>query len=687
MVYKFWIILLSVFSAFVCGEETVLPLKGYLGKEEVAVALKSLNKPVEKLLLEINSSSGDLEAVFEMAKRIYALKVENKTQVVVYIEENALGPAALLPFLTDELYISLLVAWGDIPAGSDAVTPNILRSQVLSLIPESSRADKLRNLAEKMAVGEVFNQNDLKEFIKESLSLEKFQEIFHLKPVDPIPQENKEAPHITFQSGNNTVGLITIDDRTSGISQSTWIYVKNALDYYKKTKPAFLILELNTPGGEVYAAQRISDALKELDTQYNIPVVAFINNWAISAGAMLAYSTRYIAIVKDSSMGAAEPLSVEGGKTEVASEKVNSALRADFANRAAFFGRNPFIAEAMVDKDIILVKRHGRIIKVDSEDQIKKKGPDADIIFKPKGKLLTLNSEQLLQEGVADIYLPPQKLPQITEKELEKGKWEANKMLLFTAPFFTNHQQNTIIDVYKMDWKTKFFAFLANPAVASILFLGLVVGFYMEMSTPGFGLAGTVATTCLFLLILSSYGLELANWLELILLVTGLLIILVELFILPTFGLLGIVGILFFLAGLFGMLLPGLDSISFDYDSNTLNAAGEAVFKRLAWLCGALVASCLLIAYLSSYVTPSFRGFRKFVLTGHEQEGYKASDLERPKKGSLGQVVATLRPAGKVVIEDKLYDAMSQGAFIEKGEQIVVKSVDENTLIVIKKEV
>src|SRR5207245_166319 len=121
----------------------------------------------------------------------------------------------------------------------------------------------------------------------------------------------------------NEIGHVLIDDRESGINQSTFLYVKAAMDEYKKSKPLFVILELNTPGGEVFAAQRISDALKELDTQYGIPVVAFVNNWAISAGAMLAYSCRFIVVTKDGAMGAAEPQTVEGTKMEAASEKVN----------------------------------------------------------------------------------------------------------------------------------------------------------------------------------------------------------------------------------------------------------------------------------------------------------------------------------------------------------------------------
>ena len=73
-----------------------------------------------------------------------------------------------------------------------------------------------------------------------------------------------------------------------------------------------------------------------MDILYDIPIVAYINNWAISAGAMLAYSCRYIAVVKDASMGAAEPIMQSGTTITVASEKVNSAMRSDFAARASF---------------------------------------------------------------------------------------------------------------------------------------------------------------------------------------------------------------------------------------------------------------------------------------------------------------------------------------------------------------
>ena len=111
-----------------------------------------------------------------------------------------------------------------------------------------------------------------------------------------------------------------------------------------------------------------------------------------------------------------------------------------------------------------------------------------------------------MEYGVADILLLPAKLPPITEEEQAQGKWPADKSLLFTYPFFQKYAKEIVIDEYLPDWKERFFALLSHPIVSSLLFLGLVLGFYLELSTPGFGAAGTLAVTCLFLIILSSFA-------------------------------------------------------------------------------------------------------------------------------------------------------------------------------------
>lgn len=739
-IVRSFFVFLSFFlsHAFAETPPIVLTLKGYIGKEQLDQFRKTLAQQAQEsgktLVLEINSTGGDLLQMLDFAKDLYELRHLHQDKIVVYIEDSAVGPSAILPFLADELYISLLVSWGDIPLNNEHTVPtNLLRNRVLSLIEPSSKADILKTLAIAMSDPDVrivdekgwkvvpndqaaystvisekgqtlvINQNQLKELglVAGSLVLKEFNQRFEYyqaetqEPSDSqsfkiSPQKlvKKLQDHIKFNAaGPNAVGHIYIGDKQSEINQATWIYVKNALDYYKKTRPIFVILELNTPGGEVFAAQNISDALKELDTQYQIPIVCFINNWAISAGAMLAYSCRFITVVKDGSMGAAEPvIASETGELKAASEKINSALRSDFANRAAFFDRNPFLAEAMVDKDMIVVLRNGKIIKLDREDQIRTTGLSPDIVISSKGKLLTLSAEELLRFGVADMLLLPSQIQPMTPEEKEKGQWPARKELLFHGPFFDQIPQVTI-DAYQMDWKTQFFSFLAHPIVSSLLFMGLMIGFYMEISSPGASLPGSIAAICLFLIILSSFEQEIGNMLELILLLVGLATILVELFVLPTFGLLGFVGLIAFVAGLFGLMLPGLGKINFEWDTSSFNAAGEVFFDRLAWLCGSIILSFAIIWILGRYVLPSFGAYKRFVLNGNEQEaslGYVAGEdpSTLPKPGTKGAVIATLRPAGKVLLNDCIYDAMSDGNFIEKGEEIEVVRIEGSVIIV-----
>jgi len=727
---------LLILLLFLCCslQADILKLEGYLGKDEIKKAetsIEQLDKEnASQLVVLVNSSSGELGSVLELAKKIYALKAQSEARVIVYIDQNAVGPSGVIPFLADELLISHFASWGDIPLGSEnGISTNLLRSTVKSFInPKLKSKETLEVIAAAMIDPDtqvvdqngwklgtegkvvspqyetlVMNHNQMVELglVSQVLSPLDFQKNYRSEKKSEALASEKvvESPgfakeleeHIRFsEDGNNLVGLIHVDDKNSQISQATWIYVKSALEYYKKKKPKFIILELNTPGGEVFASQKISDALKEMDTQHDIPVVAFINNWAISAGAMLAYSCRFIAVTKDASMGAAEPVFAgEGGKMVSAPEKVNSALRADFANRASFFDRNPDIAEAMVDKDIILVYRHGKVLRLDNEDKIRTKGASPDEVISAKGKLLTLNTDDMMKYGVANIKLSPAKVGLITDAERTAGKWPASKMLLFQDSFFKKIP-NAVVDEYQMDWKTRFLSLLSSPAVASLLFLGMMIGFYVEINSPGFGFPGSIGLMCLFLIILSSFALEVANTLELILLLVGVAFIALDLFLIPTFGILGVVGIVFFFMGLFGMMLPGIENVDFEFDTQTFNAAGEVFVQRLAWLCGSLVMAIVGMALLGRYVLPSFSGFAPLILAGNEEdreEGYVAGADPKtlPQPGTEGIVLATLRPAGKVEIDQKIYDAITSGSYIEKGEPIQVERLDGSVVIVRKR--
>jgi membrane-bound ClpP family serine protease len=455
------------------------------------------------------------------------------------------------------------------------------------------------------------------------------------------------------QSGENKIGLIQIE-REHPIDESTYLYVKFALEHFKKERVSFVALNLNTPGGEVFAAVKIAQLLVKMDSEYHIPVVAFIDNWALSAGAMLAYSCRYIGITSTASMGAAEPVVATGdGGMQTASEKMISALRSEFTNLAKVYGRDPLLAEAMVDKDMLLVVRDGKIVALQDSEQIQ----ESDQVVVLKGKLLTLNAETLLKYGIANF--------------------EAAS--LFSAPFFAAIPEKNIIAY--TDWKIDFFAFLSHPAIASLLLIGLILGVYLEMSHPGFGLPGILAISCLSLILLSSFAVQAIHWLEVIILATGILFLLLEIFVIPGFGIVGVLGIILTLGGLFMLTLPSFEGIS-------LNFSGwgfDILLYHLAWFSIGVIASIALICILMHYL-PRRKFFLNKFVSKEDQEGFIPCVLNREHIGKFAIALSDLKPSGHISIDGEPFQALSQSKYIYKDSSVIVIGAQGAHYIVILKE-
>lgn len=266
-----------------------------------------------------------------------------------------------------------------------------------------------------------------------------------------------------------------------------------------------VILDIETPGGRIDAAQQIVNSLKEA----RIPTYAFINRRAFSAGAMIALATNGIYMRPGSVMGAVTPITGDGTK---ASEKIVSAMRSEMRSLAEARGLDPRIAEAMVDEDVEI----------------------ADVVA--KGKLLTLTTEEAVRVGYASPV----------------DDWNALMLELHTV--------GAPVHETTVNWAEGLVRFFTHPLVAPLLlslgFLGLIV----EIKSPAFGMAGIFGVVCLGLFFGSHYLVGLAGWEEIMLLAAGVALIGVEMFVIPGFGIAGIAGALVVLAAVYLSLVTHLSS-------------------------------------------------------------------------------------------------------------------------------
>jgi len=266
-------------------------------------------------------------------------------------------------------------------------------------------------------------------------------------------------------------------------------FVARAIREAEEAGARAVILELETPGGRVDAAQQIVKAV----SQSTIPVYAFVNAHAWSAGAMIALAADSVFMGPVSSIGAATP--VIGGQK--ASEKMVSAMRGEFRALAEARGIDPRLAEAMVDES------------VEVEGVIE------------EGKLLTLTGKEAVDLGFAAAEVA----------SLEE--------LLDNV-----HLSDATVQTVTINWAERLVRFLSHPIVAPILLSMGTLGLIIEIKTPSFGLAGLVGLTSFAAFFGSHLLIGLAGWEEVMLLGAGLIALGIEVFVVPGFGIAGAISIL-----------------------------------------------------------------------------------------------------------------------------------------------
>jgi membrane-bound serine protease (ClpP class) len=395
-------------------------------------------------------------------------------------------------------------------------------------------------------------------------------------------------------------------------------YVSRVVNEANDENADAIIFKINTFGGRVDAATQIKDAILSSD----ILTIAYINNRAISAGALIALSCKKIAMVSGSSIGAATVVDQTGQKV---GEKYQSYMRSEMRSTAERNGRRTDIAQGMVDERIAVEGL------VDST------------------QLITLTTAEAIKYEIADTTVE-----------------NLNEVL---AAFDLKGAE--IISV-QSNWAEDVVKFLNNPIVSTILIMIGFFGLMAEVKTPGWGLPGTAGIIALVLFFGSSYILELASIVEILLFIAGIILIAVEIFVIPGFGVAGIGGIILILASLFLSLTGGLQF--FDYD---------IIASAIIQLAVALVGAFLLILLLAKFL-PKSNLFNRLVLAESEtaEQGYVSYPSAKELIGTDGIALTDLRPAGSAEINGIRYDVIADWQFIERGKRVKVIRVEGIKVVV-----
>ncbi len=418
--------------------------------------------------------------------------------------------------------------------------------------------------------------------------------------------------------------IVFVVELKADIDPSSNRHIKLALEKAIEVKADYVIIEMDTYGGMVTDADEIRTAILEFEK----PVYVYINKDAASAGALISIACDSIYMSPAASIGAATVVTQDGA---AAPDKYQSYMRSIMRSTAEAKGRDPKIAEAMVDQNLV--------VEGVSEE----------------GAVITFSTSEAIKHGYCEAEVSS------IEEILKRTNVENYK-----------------IETYTVSLTEKIIALFLNPAVSGVLIMILIGGIYFELQTPGVGfpIAASVVAAILYFTPYYLTGLA-ENW-EIIIFFIGIILIVLEVFVIPGFGIAGILGILFTLGSL---VLVMLNNDAFDFSFVGIGEITIAMVTALLALAGGLA-----LFFIGGVGFTNTKAFRKIALLDTQQstDGYTSTFINESLIGKTGTSYTILRPSGKVMIENEIYDAITRGNYIDKGDDIKVIG-QEGTSLKVKK--
>ena len=473
-------------------------------------------------------------------------------------------------------------------------------------------------------------------------------------------------------SAEDSAQVYVIDIRNE-IGSGVGTYISEGIRAAETAEADVIIFDVDTPGGRVDSAVNIIRSIQA--TQ--IPTIAFVNRQAISAGAMISAACSQIVMTSGATIGDSAPVNLQG---EEAGEKALSYIRGTIRATAERQDRNPDIAESMVDKELVLVRLpDGIIVKLLPEEYaVREEAGEKMEILCAQGKLLTLSTKQALEYGFVEAQA--ETLGQLLAQYqlVESG---GITMALTEEAIFRKQSEVGVAQVtrlkslegarvieFEATLADKIVFFVTSPLISSLLLSLGILGIFIEIRTPGFGIPGFLGLLCIGLFFGGHMLTQIeAEW-ALLAFIIGIALIALEVFVIPGFGVAGIMGIILMLGSIFFVFNNAYD-------------VGTAV----QWLSISVILTSGL-AILAAYMLPKTQAFQRFALSTvmDADMGYHSSSLEdfQSYVGKTGTALTPLRPAGTARIGNKRLDVVTVGDFIAQESTVKVLEVEGSKIFV-----
>lgn len=454
------------------------------------------------------------------------------------------------------------------------------------------------------------------------------------------------------------------------IDQFLVIFLKRSIVKAREADASIIIFQLNTFGGRVDSALEITSLIGSVswaDTIAYIPSSMGGTGVSWSAGALISFACDRIYMDGGTSIGAAAPVYQSQEGMVMAEEKVVSAVRGQMAALAEKNGYSRSIALAMVDADVELYE-----VETDEGVRLFTPGEIADTerisgkkqlqgkLVSDQGKLLTLTAGDMEKYGVSSATV--------------SGKESLYEALSITG--------SNVVSLEKTnsDWIV---AFISSTAITSLLIMIGMVALYLEVTSPGFGVPGTIALICFAVVFSASTLIGNMGSLEMLLFLAGIVFLLIEIFIIPGFGIMGISGIV--------LVLLALVLARQDFVVPEFVWQWDLFKKNLLHASLSLVGSLVLIGVLMLSL-PHSRLFTRLVLKPVPgTDDLSRQDIVEEKvplvcKGERGLSLTDLRPVGKADFQGKVCIVQTDGEYIEKDLEVVVLR-QEGLRLVVRKDI